>query len=70
MCPMGAVIGIIIRKAIEDEFPNVKAIVHVKSGTHYQEAACNNMINDEAQYNSAIEKLTNSGALDRLIVKD
>ncbi|MFW9831879.1 MAG: iron-sulfur cluster assembly protein [Candidatus Thorarchaeota archaeon] len=70
MCPMGAVIGIIIRKAVEDEFPGKKVIVQVKSGTHMREDACNNMINDEEQYQSAIEKLTASGALDRLIVKN
>ena len=70
MCPMGAVIGIIIRKAVEDEFPGKKVVVQVKSGTHMREDACNTMINDEDQYQSAIEKLTASGALDRLIVKD
>ncbi len=69
MCPMGAVIGIIIRKAVEDEFPEKKVNVTVKSGTHMREDACNTMINDEDQYQSAIEKLTTSGALDRLIVK-
>lgn len=68
-CPMGAVIGIIIRKALEDAFPDQKIEVRVKPGTHMREDACNNMINDEAQYQSAIEKLTASGALDRLILK-
>jgi len=69
MCPMGAVIGIIIRKAVEDEFPEKKVNVTLKSGTHMREDVCNTMINDEDQYRSAIEKLTASGALDRLIVK-
>ncbi|MFX0077745.1 MAG: iron-sulfur cluster assembly protein [Candidatus Hermodarchaeota archaeon] len=69
MCPMGAVIGIIIRKALEDEFPDKKVTVTVKSGTHMREDACNTMINDEDQYQTAVEKLTASGALDRLIVK-
>jgi metal-sulfur cluster biosynthetic enzyme len=69
MCPMGAVIGIIIRKAVEDEFPDKKVNVTVKAGTHMREDACNTMINDENQYKTAIEKLTVSGALDRLIVK-
>lgn len=69
MCPMGAVIGIIIRKAVEDEFPDKNVNVTLKSGTHMREDACNTMINDEDQYRSAIEKLTASGALDRLIVK-
>jgi metal-sulfur cluster biosynthetic enzyme len=68
-CPMGAVIGIIIRKALEDAFPGQQVQVQVKPGTHLREDACNNMINDNAQYQSAVEKLTASGALDRLIVK-
>ena len=69
-CPMGAVIGIIIRKALEDAFPGQHIEVRVKPGTHMREDACNNMINDEAQYQSAIEKLTASGALDRLILQE
>ena len=68
-CPMGAVIGIIIRKALEDAFPGYRVEVRVKPGTHMREDACNNMINDEAQYQSALEKLTASGALDRLILQ-
>ena len=70
MCPMGAVIGIVIRKALEDEFPDKKVVVRVKSGSHMREDACNTMINDEQQYQSAVEKLATSGALDRLIVKE
>ncbi len=69
-CPMGAVIGIVIRKAVEDEFPDNKVLVKVKPGTHMREEACNRMINNDEQYNSAIEKLNASGALDRLIVKE
>ena len=69
-CPMGAVIGIIIRKALEDGFPDHRIEVRLKPGSHMREDACNNMINDEAQYQSAIEKLTASGALDRLILKE
>jgi metal-sulfur cluster biosynthetic enzyme len=69
-CPMGAVIGIIIRKALEDAFPDQRIQVRVKPGTHLREDACNNMINDDIQYQSAVEKLTASGALDRLILKE
>ncbi|MFX0168744.1 MAG: iron-sulfur cluster assembly protein [Candidatus Hodarchaeota archaeon] len=69
-CPMGAVIGIIIRKALEDAFPTQKVQVRVKPGTHLREDTCNTLINDDTQYQSAIEKLTASGALDRLIVKE
>ncbi|MFX1564783.1 MAG: iron-sulfur cluster assembly protein [Promethearchaeota archaeon] len=69
-CPMGAVIGIVIRKALKDEFPESKVSVQVKPGTHMREDACNTMINNDDQYNSAIEKLNASGALDRLILKE
>ncbi len=69
-CPMGAVIGIVIRKAVEDEFPKNKVSVKVKPGTHMREDACNTMINNDEQFNSAIEKLNASGALARLILKE
>lgn len=69
-CPMGAVIGIIIRKAVEDQFPTSKVSVQLKPGTHMREEDCNTMINNDDQYNLAIEKLTASGALDRLIIKE
>ncbi|MFW9934549.1 MAG: iron-sulfur cluster assembly protein [Candidatus Thorarchaeota archaeon] len=69
-CPMGAVIGIVIRKALEDKFPNNKVSVQVKPGTHMREEACNTMINNDEQYQNAIEKLNASGALDRLIVNE
>jgi metal-sulfur cluster biosynthetic enzyme len=69
-CPMGAVIGIVIRKAVEDKFPTSKVSVQVKPGTHMREDACNTMINNDEQYNTAIEKLNTSGALDRLIIKE
>ncbi|MFX1564003.1 MAG: iron-sulfur cluster assembly protein [Promethearchaeota archaeon] len=69
MCPMGAVIGIVIRKALEDAFPDKRVSVIVKAGTHMREDACNDMIMDEEKYQNAIAKLTESGALDRLILK-
>jgi metal-sulfur cluster biosynthetic enzyme len=69
-CPMGAVIGIVIRKALEDNFPNNKVSVLVKPGTHMHEEACNTMINNDEQYQNAIEKLNTSGALARLIVNE
>ena len=69
MCPMGAVIGIVIRKALEDAMPDTRVTVRVKAGTHMREDACNDMIMDEEKYQEAILKLTESGALDRLILK-
>jgi metal-sulfur cluster biosynthetic enzyme len=68
-CPMGAVIGILIRKALEDALPGKHVIVKVKAGTHLREDACNAMIMDDAQYKSAVDRLAAQGALDRLIAK-
>jgi len=68
-CPMGAVIGILIRKALEDALPGKHVMVKVKPGTHLREDACNAMIMDDAQYKSAVDRLAAQGALDRLIAK-
>ena len=70
MCPMGAVIGILMRKALEDVNPGKHVIVRLRPGSHMREAASNNMIMDDQQYQAAIEKLRASGALDRLIISE
>lgn len=69
ICPMGAVIGIIMRKALEDAGFNRRIIVKVKPGSHMREADCNTMIMDDQQYQNAIERLKQTGALDRLITE-
>jgi len=70
MCPMGAIIGVIIRKALEDAAPGKRVVVRVKPGTHMQEEVCNRMVNDEQQYRNAVEKLAASGLLDQCIAQD
>jgi metal-sulfur cluster biosynthetic enzyme len=70
VCPMGAVIGMLIRKALEDASPGVRVVVRLKPGSHLQEAACNGMISDDQQYQETIEKLAAGGHLDRLILKE
>lgn len=70
VCPMGSVIGMLIRKALEDASPGMRVVVRLKPGSHLQEAACNGMINDDQQYQSTIAKLAANGHLDRLILKE
>jgi len=70
MCPMGAIIGVIIRKALEDALPGKRVVVRVRPGTHMREDLCNLMVSDEQQYRSAVEKLAASGLLDQCISQE
>jgi metal-sulfur cluster biosynthetic enzyme len=56
-CPMGGLIGILIRHKIEEVFPGKRVSVTVLPGTHAQEAAVNSMINDNAKYASILQQL-------------
>jgi len=65
-CPMGGLIGVLRRDALEKEL-NVKAEVRVKPGTHLNEAMVNTMINDEAQYKRVLGQLSDMGMLERCV---
>jgi len=56
-CPMGGLIGVLIRHRLEQVYPKTKISVTVLPGTHAQETAVNSMINDDARYNSIIGQL-------------
>jgi len=67
-CPMGGVIGIIIKYALQKKFgKNVE--VRVKAGTHVQEPMLNQMLSDEKKYEETIERLRSSGMLERCIAE-
>ena len=68
-CPMGAVIGLVIKKAITD-VTGKKVKVEVREGTHVREEYVNNLINDEENYNTTIKKLEQSGLLARCLPSD
>ncbi len=61
-CPMGGLIGVLIKYALEKTL-NVKAEVLVKPGSHVSEGTINNAINDESQYEAIIKQLSDMNLL-------
>ncbi|RDE11729.1 MAG: hypothetical protein C4K49_11410 [Candidatus Thorarchaeota archaeon] len=62
-CPMGGLIGILIRHRLEESYPDSKVQVSVIPGSHSQEAAVNSMIGDDTKYNRIVEQLKQQGML-------
>jgi metal-sulfur cluster biosynthetic enzyme len=65
-CPMGAVIGLVIKKAITDA-TGKEVNVEVREGTHVREEYVNKIINDKDNYDNTIKKLEQSGLLARCL---
>ncbi len=62
-CPMGGLIGVLIRYHLEQKYPDARIIVKVIPGTHVSEDAVNNMINNDEQYNNIIAQMQERGML-------
>ncbi len=62
-CPMGGLIGILIRHQLEKVFPKNKVQVLLLPESHAQEEAVNSMISDNERYNQIIEQLRDRGML-------
>jgi metal-sulfur cluster biosynthetic enzyme len=62
-CPMGGLIGILIRHRLESVYPESKVIVKLIPGSHSQEDAVNSMINDDAKYTNIVQQLEARGML-------
>ncbi len=60
-CPMGGLIGILIRHKLEDVYRGFKVQVTVVPGTHVQETAVNSMIGDDSKYNKIVQQLEQQG---------
>ena len=56
-CPMGGLIGILIRHKLEKDFPESTVSVVLLPGTHNLEAQVNDMISDDAKYNNIVKQL-------------
>lgn len=69
-CPMGAVIGVVIKKALQDMYPQAQITVTVKPGSHVREEMVNKMINDNSQYDQTIKRLEEAGALSQCLGTD
>ena len=62
-CPMGGLIGVLIRYRLEAVYPDNEIKVCVLPGTHSLEAQVNDMISDDAKYDNIIEQLKSRGML-------
>jgi metal-sulfur cluster biosynthetic enzyme len=62
-CPMGGLIGILIRHKLEEVYPGFKVQVTVVPGTHVQETAVNSMIGDDSKYTRIVQQLEERGML-------
>lgn len=62
-CPMGGLIGILIRHRLEKVYPESKVVVKLIPGSHSQEDSVNSMINDEAKYSNIVQQLEARGVL-------
>ncbi len=62
-CPMGGLIGILIRHRLEQVYPEMTVRVKVLPGTHSQEEAVNDMISDNKKYEGIVAQLRERGML-------
>ena len=66
LCPMGGMIGALIKYALEKTVG--KGVeVSLKPGTHTQEKMLNEMLGNEKQYKDTIERLKKAGILEKCI---
>jgi len=59
-CPMGSVIGVLIKKKLKDAL-GVDAEVKVRPGTHVNEEMVNDIINSKAKYEQVVKRLEDAG---------
>lgn len=62
-CPMGGLIGVLIRHKLEEKFPDHTIRVKVLPGTHMQEQAVNEMISNDERYASIVAQLKERGMI-------
>ncbi|MHA2034365.1 MAG: iron-sulfur cluster assembly protein, partial [Candidatus Thorarchaeota archaeon] len=62
-CPMGGLIGILIRHRLEELYPDYTIRVRVVPGTHSQEQAVNEMISNNERYRSIVEQMKQRGMM-------
>ena len=62
-CPMGGLIGILIRHRLELVYPDRKIRVLLLPGSHSLEAQVNDMISNDQKYHQIIEQMKNRGMI-------
>jgi metal-sulfur cluster biosynthetic enzyme len=62
-CPMGGLIGILIRQRLESVYPDYKIKVVVLPGSHSLETQVNDMIGNDQKYHQIIEQMKSRGTI-------
>jgi metal-sulfur cluster biosynthetic enzyme len=62
-CPMGGLIGVLIRNRLETVYPDSKIEVLVLPGTHSLESQVNEMINNDERYQQIIQQMKDRGMI-------
>ncbi len=62
-CPMGGLIGILIRHRLESVYPDNEIEVSVLPGTHSLEIQVNDMISDDKKYQQIVKQMKERGML-------
>ena len=62
-CPMGGLIGVLIRHRLNEVFPTDAVHVSLVPGSHSQEDAVNSMINDDSRYNQIVAQMEERGMI-------
>jgi metal-sulfur cluster biosynthetic enzyme len=62
-CPMGGLIGILIRHRLESVYPGSKVKVLVVPGSHSLETQVNEMISDDQKYHQLVEQMKSRGMM-------
>jgi len=65
-CPMGGIIGVLIKYALENKF-NRQFDVKVRAGAHVQEGMLNELLSSMEKYEETINRLKTAGILERCI---
>jgi len=65
-CPMGGIIGVLIKYALENKF-NREFEVKVKAGAHAQGEMLNEMLSSKEKYDETVKRLKTAGILERCI---
>lgn len=63
-CPMGGLIGILIRHRLESVYPNSRISVLVLPGSHSLETQVNDMIGNNQKYSQIVEQMKSRGMLE------
>ena len=62
-CPMGGLIGVMIRHRLETVYPENEVNVCLLPGSHSLESQVNDMISDDEKYNQIIEQMKARGMM-------